>query len=149
MPSPSCLYSVFKIHWLPASIHLSASHLYLRYLCHVSSLPAEKYSLVLSEANSLKSRSLRGKFTNVVSLLVRILDSENRFRSGVHVCQGQTGWQEQSQSRGDCFLRGRGLLRQQKSRQEKKVYQVYFFPTLLAFTSAPCHHSLSQGKSLP
>lgn len=45
---------------------------------------------MFSEANSLKSRSRSGKFTNAVSLLVRILDSENRFRSGVGVSQGQS-----------------------------------------------------------
>lgn len=43
---------------------------------------------MFSEANSLKSRSLNGKFTNVVSLLVRILDSENRFRSVIAQSKG-------------------------------------------------------------
>lgn len=73
-----------------ASRHLGASHLQLRHPCLGSVLPAQKRLLVFSEANSLKSRSLSGKFTNAVSLLVRILDSENRFRSGVGVSQGQS-----------------------------------------------------------
>lgn len=54
---------------------------------------------MFSEANSLKSRSLSGKFTKVVSLLVRILDSENRFRSGIVVGQGQMTQQGQSQAK--------------------------------------------------
>lgn len=49
---------------------------------------------MFSEANSLKSRSLNGKFTNVVSLLVRILDSENRFRSVIVASQGQNAGTE-------------------------------------------------------
>ena len=95
-PSPLLPFSVLRL--LPistslssaASHHLGASHLRLRHPCLGSVLPAEKCLLVFSEANSLKSRSLSGKFTNVVSLLVRILDSENRFRSGVGVSQGQS-----------------------------------------------------------
>lgn len=39
-------------------------------------------SLQLCEANSRRSRSFSGKLTKVVSLLLRILDSEKRFRSG-------------------------------------------------------------------
>lgn len=56
---------------------------------------------MFSEANSLKSRSLSGKFTNVVSLLVRILDSENRFRSGVGIKSRTREGGKGSQSKGD------------------------------------------------
>lgn len=70
---------------------------------------------MFSEANSLKSRSLSGKFTNVVSLLVRILDSENRFRSVIVASQGQIAGRESLV---------KALLGSRKA--DKEVYAVFF-----------------------
>lgn len=128
---------------LAAALHPLACHLDLRHLCLISDLPAEKYSLVFSEANSLKSRSLSGKFTNVVSLLVRILDSENRFRSGVNVGQGRTGQQELHQSIGGWILRGRLHFSGSRRAGNRGKSPASYLPTLLTFTPpAPCHQPL-------
>lgn len=48
------------------------------------------HSLQLCEANSRRSRSFSWKLTKVVSLLVRILASEKRFKSR-GACQGDEG----------------------------------------------------------
>ena len=89
---------------------------------------------MFSEANSLKSRSLSGKFTNAVSLLVRILDSENRFRSGVGVSQGQSQNRRQP-------LRATTRLRKQRRGEPSE----FSCPTLLALSPSPQSLSSKDG----
>lgn len=83
---------------------------------------------MFSEANSLRSRSLSGKFTNVVSLLVRILDSENRFRSVIAWSQGQQAGRE---SLGEADL----LRKQGTQRNKSTLFCPHSAP--LPFTSPP------------